>query len=360
MIRSTFETGRWLALVSWCACSPGAVLDADPGAAHDGRPGGAPRARPASTMTMRLQPSATGASGRSAPSWPDGSAVAGSVALEARLNPPAAGGGEASPPAGRDRVFGVTITDVSPLEGITQALGSLSRKPTTRVVFDAKRSANTYTAALRQISAVSYVMGELVDSVAVAELSVDAYAARTNDYLSELADLVDIWEIGNEVNGEWLGPAKQVSAKLEVAYSLVAAQDKPTALTLYYNEGCVQDPQHELFAWVAARVSPALRAGLDYVWVSYYEQRCHRPEPDWGRVFARLHELFPSAALGIGGCGASDPARKAETLRHFYGLEVDAPSFVGGFFWWYFREDMQPASRPLWEVLNGSWARAPL
>jgi hypothetical protein len=257
------------------------------------------------------------------------------------------------------RVFGVTITDVSPLEGISEALRSLSRRPTARVVFDADRAAVTYAPALRELAGVSYIMGELVDSVAVANLSVDQYAARTSEYLDELGDVIDLWEIGNEVNGEWVGEPDRVAAKVAVAYDLVAAQHRPTALTLYYNEGCVQNPEHELFTWASRYVSPTLREGLDYVWVSYYEQRCHRPEPDWNSVFARLHELFPNAKLGFGGCGASDPARKRETLEHFYNLEVSEPRFVGGYFWWYFREDMLPPSAPLWGVLNSSWESSP-
>jgi hypothetical protein len=227
-------------------------------------------------------------------------------------------------------------------------------------VFDVDRPAVTYGPALRELADVSYIMGELVDSVAVADLSVDEYAVRTSDYLSELSDVVDIWEIGNEVNGEWVGEPEKVAAKLDVAYQLVTAQDKPAALTLFYNEGCVQKPEHELFSWASHYVSPALREGLDYVWVSYYEQRCHRPEPDWNAVFARLHVLFPNAKLGFGGCGASDPERKRQTLEHFYGLEVDVPSFIGGYFWWYFREDMQPSSKPLWGALNDSWQSSPL
>ena len=29
------------------------------------------------------------------------------------------------------------------------------------------------------------------------------------------------------------------------------------------------------------------------------------------------------------------------------------PRFIGGFFWWYFREDMVPSSTEYWSVLNG-------
>ena len=298
--------------------------------------------------------------GRGAEPVQPSAAAAGTEALQVR-EPQPQGGSEAHVQRPLpEHVLGVTVTDVGPLDGITDALRNLAQRPTTRIVFDSRRQAITYVPAARAIHAVSYVMGELVDSVDVPDVSLDVYAARTTDYLDELSDLVDIWEIGNEVNGEWLGPSEKVSAKINAAYKLVKERDKLTALTLYFNQGCVQQPDHELFTWAANNIPEDMRQGLDYVWISYYEQRCHGQEPDWNSVFARLHDQFPHAKLGFGGCGTSVAADKAELVRHFYGLEVDAPSFVGGYFWWYFREDMQPSSAPLWTVLNHAWISSPL
>ena len=346
MTRFSLESGRILALFSLCACTSGQVLEA-----------GGPR----STMSEVVPPmAAAGAPAQQEVLAP--APVDGGVREQLLTRAPQGQGGALGPPLRPlpEHVFGVTLTDVSPLEGLRDALAALSHRPTVRVVFDIRRQAVTYLPALHELRAVSYVMGELVDSVSVTHLSVDAYAARTSDYLNELAEHVDIWEVGNEVNGEWLGPGDKVQAKVITAYHQVKERDKRTALTLYYNQGCVQKPEHELFVWAERHIPTDMRQGLDYVWVSYYEQRCHGAEPDWNQLFARLHLMFPHAKLGIGGCGASDPAQKAELIQHFYGLDVDLPSFVGGYFWWYFREDMVPASAPLWGVLNDSWLRSPL
>lgn len=344
MTRFSLESGRMLALFSLCACTSGQVLEAT-----------GPRA----AMSEVVPPMAAGAPAEQAP--PPLAVADGGVHEPLLMRKPQGQGGSfgQSPRVLPEQVLGVTLTDVTPIEGIVDALASLSYKPTARIVFNARRQAITYLPAARDIHAVSYVMGSLVDSVAVATTSVDAYAARTTDYLNELADFVDIWEIGSEVNGEWLGPSDKVQAKINAAYWQVKERDKRAALTLYYNEGCVQKPEHELFTWAQSYVPVEMRHGLDYVWVSYYEQRCHRAEPDWNQVFTRLRELFPHAKLGIGGIGTSDPAQKAELIQHFYGLEVDVPSFVGGYFYWYFREDMQPSSAPLWDMLNDSWQSLP-
>ena len=45
---------------------------------------------------------------------------------------------------------------------------------------------------------------EVVDSAYEFCFSVANHDARWNDYVSTLADYVDIWEIGNEINGNWL------------------------------------------------------------------------------------------------------------------------------------------------------------
>jgi hypothetical protein len=259
-----------------------------------------------------------------------------------------------------EQVLGVTLTDVTPTDIITDALATLAHKPTVRVVFDVQRRAVAYGPSLRDVAAVSFVMGELVDSVVVDRLSTDVYAQRTSEYLDELSDVVDIWEVGNEVNGEWLGESDKVQAKIVAAYQLVRERGERSALTLYYNQGCVQDPKHELFTWAANNIPSDMREGLDYVWLSYYEQRCHIPEPDWKSVFTRLREQFPHARLGFGGVGTSVADDKAALVRHFYSLDVPVPGFVGGYFWWYFRDDMLPSGAPLWNVLNESGRGSPL
>jgi hypothetical protein len=192
----------------------------------------------------------------------------------------------------------------------------------------------------------------------VANVSVDDYTARTNQFLDALSDDVDIWEIGNEINGEWLGDSAEVSAKILAAYRAVHARGRPTALTLFYNQHCYMQADHEMFNWVAAHVDDELKSGLDYVLISFYEDNCQAPSPDWNDVFARLAKLFPRSKLGFGECGTTNTANKAAYVERYYGLKVDEPSYVGGYFWWYFRQDMLPYTAPLWSVLNNSIVNA--
>jgi hypothetical protein len=251
------------------------------------------------------------------------------------------------------------VDDVDGIADVVDALGSLSRKPTARIVFDEGVQPAYYVDPAAQIHGVSSVMGEILDSEYVATVDLAGYEQRTSDYLATLGDDVDLWEVGNEVNGEWLGDTPDVVAKMSAAYGLVKAAGKRAALTLYYNPECWDLADHEMFVWAEANVPAEMKNGLDVVLVSYYEEGCNGYQPDWPAVFAELAPMFPSSELGIGECGASDAAAKAALVDHYYRLSVVEPRFVGGYFWWWFREDMVPKSLPLWSVLDAALAAGP-
>jgi hypothetical protein len=87
--------------------------------------------------------------------------------------------------------------------------------------------------------------------------------------------------------------------------------------------------------------------------VSYYENDCDGIQPDWPAIFADLAVMFPSAKLGIGECGTELQASKADTINRYYrDLQVTDPRFVGGFFWWYGKQDFVPKTNPLWQTLQ--------
>jgi hypothetical protein len=109
-----------------------------------------------------------------------------------------------------------------------------------------------------------------------------------------------------------------------------------------------------MFTWAQANVPDRMKQGLDYVWISYYEDDCNGLEPDWQAVFTRLAAAYPGAKLGFGECGTTMTARKADYVKRYYGMKLDVPRFVGGYFWWYFHEDMVPMTRPLFAVLSAA------
>jgi hypothetical protein len=265
-------------------------------------------------------------------------------------------------------LYGVTADGVSGLGELAASDRHLARMPVTRVYFDVRRPAGYYTAAVARLRPVSYLMGELLDSADETRISVPAFRQRVASYLHTLGGRVDIWEIGNEVNGNWLGPHPAVAARLAQAYRAVSAAGHPTALTLYYNAHCGDGPAElSPLAFSRRYVPRAVRDGLTYVLLSYYEADCRHIRPSaatWTSYFRRLHALYPRARLGFGETGMNSPAsgrtlaQARSLIRYYYGLRITLPYYVGGYFWWYYRQDCLPyQARPLWHALDAGFRR---
>lgn len=206
----------------------------------------------------------------------------------------------ATPSPVPEPLYGVTIESVEkylrdagrdPDKQMKPVLDSLqlARRPTVRFVFNRwenfEDELKTYQATAHSARRHAYVLGEILDSQLVKEFSEDCYRYRAASYVEKLGDDVDIWEVGNEVNGGWVrehetswvkAEAEAVRDKISAAYRVVHDAGGKTALTLYLNDDgkgnhCWKFRQEEMFAWLDKYVTADMREGLDYVLVSYYE-----------------------------------------------------------------------------------------
>jgi hypothetical protein len=255
--------------------------------------------------------------------------------------------------------YGVTIDDVTRLPQIVASLAHLPVRPWVRIPFDPGMQPADYRQAVGAIAKVSGIMAEPVDSSEVTGYTTRQYVARFRTYYRAFRASVKLWEIGNEVNGNWLGPARTVTQDIEGAYTAIHQAGGQTALTLSYEPNCAGDPSHDMWTWATRNIPAQLKQGLDYVLVSYYEEDCNDYRPstaEWAKVFTRLHAMFPRAKLGFGEVGtnpADSVAYKRATLNRYYRLRVPVPGYVGGYFWWYYAEDMVPYEHNvLWAALS--------
>jgi hypothetical protein len=264
-------------------------------------------------------------------------------------------------------LYGVTADDISELPALLASSRHLVHTPTTRLYFDVRLPPRAYARAVEALHPVSYLMGELLDSSDETAISTSAYARRVEAYLTAFGTRIDIWEIGNEVNGNWTGPYPVVAAKLETAYRLAAARHQRTALTLYYNVGCGDGPGGlDPLEFSRRYVHESVRDGLRYVFLSYYEDQCGGARPSvaaWTRYFTQLHALYPRAQPGFGEIGMAHPVTPRTTaaakalIGRYYGLPIRLPYYAGGYFWWYYAEDCLPyGKKPLWRALNAGFA----
>jgi hypothetical protein len=263
-------------------------------------------------------------------------------------------------------LFGVTVDGVGHLHELVTSARHLPEMPTTRIYFDVSEPPRHYATAVRRLRPVSYLMGELLDSSDETHISLAAYRHRVKSYLAAFRNEVDLWEIGNEVNGNWTGRYARVEKKLTAAYREVIRARRRTALTLYYNTGC-GDGTAELSPLAFSRryVPRAVRNGLTHVFLSYYERNCHGIRPSartFRNYFRKLHALYPHALLGFGEIGLRRPVRRRtiatarSLISYYYGLRIRLPYYAGGYFWWYYAEDCLPhSSKPLWSALRAGF-----
>ena len=277
--------------------------------------------------------------------------------------PPAPPGAPSAAPP----VFGLTIDDISNINQIVSMEESLPSKPTTRVVFDwnshsTYQPASYYASALKQLQAVGPTMGLLMDSSYEKGVSSATYQTMVESYLATLGSSVNVWEVGNEVNGSWTGPYATVAANLSEAYNDVAAVGAQSALTLYANEyapnNCGDGTSELTPVQFSQQFVPAsVRDGLSYVYESYYPTQCSPTTfPTDSQVQAemvQLHALYPNALLGFGEVGLPDAAKTKtlaaaeQVMSWAYSLNPGLSYYVGGYFYWYGAEDLALTAAPL-------------
>ncbi|EPH06256.1 hypothetical protein HMPREF1531_00906 [Propionibacterium sp. oral taxon 192 str. F0372] len=267
---------------------------------------------------------------------------------------------EVGTPTKHEMLRGVTVDTVDNLDAIVAAVDALPETPTVRIVFDPKNGPEYYAAAVAALKERAFLMGELLDSTGIASLNVDQVRARAEAYYAAFGDTIDIWEVGNELNGEWAGtgPA-EINAKVTAAHRVISDHGGTTAITLNYwsSSDCYSQDWEKTIPY-AETIPAQVREETDYLLLSAYETACKPPQHPTASQIAEtlvaLGKIFPNADLGIGEIGAQgteddlpkDPtlAEKKAIAEHWIGMNDTLKSrvgerFVGGWFWWYFCRD---------------------
>jgi hypothetical protein len=277
-------------------------------------------------------------------------------------------------------LYGVTLDDVSNATAEVNSLSRVAHPPTARIVFDAGVRPSYYLKPIQQFRNVAYIMGQLADSSYMRQYTVSSITTWTQNYTSTLGSLVDIWEIGNEVNGNWLG--SNTLAKIEAMYDVVSSQRGATALTFFYEgepsdqNNCIATDHggNDMFTWITNNFQlnlppiqrPAetekIRLNVNYVLISWYPNQCPGENPDWPWVYTRLANIFPNSKVGFGELGTANPEYGSQfeinEIKQYYPMANTVArlpaSYIGGYFWWYFAEEMVPWGTVLSTALNAA------
>ncbi|MBN6066818.1 hypothetical protein HYE66_10210 [Aggregatibacter actinomycetemcomitans] len=260
------------------------------------------------------------------------------------------------------QIYGVTIDDSwegkAEIPQIVAALKAMAVKPTVRIVMSRGVAPSDYKALFREIHDVAYIMATPVDSYEMKKYGKIAYLKRFKDAYAALSQYVDIWEIGNEVNGDWLGNDPQRTAdKVYEAYKFIHSKQAETALTAYYF--APEQQKERIESWLDKYLPQDMKENLNYVLVSYYEDDNDGYQPRWQTVFDGLATLFPNAGLGIGECGNTKKNATTESkvnmVNQYYTMPKYVKNYVGGYFWWYWVQDAVPhEGNTVWQAINNA------
>ena len=262
-------------------------------------------------------------------------------------------------------LYGITLDalSLSSIDAVTEAIRALPVKPTARVVIDADTRPSDFIPLLSRLHDVAYIMLCPCDSEDMKRYkTVEAYTSRFADCVRYLAPHVDIWEIGNEINGEgWLGGTHAFNArKAYAAWAYLNGRGFATALTAYmFKPG---DQSMTMEAWLTTYVPADMKDAIVYVLISYYDEDNDGEHDDWNAVFENLYTLFPHSFFGFGECGFVSPHRAGNAFNKqaaaYYLMAPYNDRYVGGYFWWYWQEDCVPhKNNPRWQTMYDNFCR---
>ena len=238
----------------------------------------------------------------------------------------------------QEKLYGITIDDGwyddVKIEDIIDGIKNLPVKPVVRIVMSKDIKPKDYVSLFSKVHKVAYIMAQPVDSFEMNTYkNIESYRNRFEDSYRYLKDYVDIWEIGNEVNGEeWI-------------------KENPYYFPPEENEISMEN-------WLKKYIPVDMKNGLDYVFVSYYEDDNEGFQPKWKDVFISLEKIFPNSKLGIGECGNTSQnatkQSKIKMINRYYSMPKYTDNFIGGYFWWYWVQDCVPyKNNEVWsEILN--------
>jgi hypothetical protein len=263
--------------------------------------------------------------------------------------------------------WGVTFDDISGGSGdlatVRDLVGGNPRDGWVRIVFDRTEPASYYAQEVTDAHGLGlHVVGQLLDSSDMAAVSLAAWQARVASYVTTLPT-VDEWEVGNEVNGNWLG--SDVAAKVAYAASYVKSHTSArTLLSLYWQLG-EDDAAHSMFTWLRANMSAATMAQIDDLGMSMYPED-HPMGVAFDRVISTLHAAAPGQRVMVTELGywsadldhtwwwgsTADPtgAARRQVASLYQSAIMGYPYSGGGAYWWYYLTETLPKNQ-LWSTL---------
>jgi hypothetical protein len=233
-------------------------------------------------------------------------------------------------------------------------------------LYSKQSSFSEYDAVVKELRARElHVMGTILDTNQwPSRLTPAVYAERTRNIVLHYSEQIKSWEVGCEINGDWLGGTKEPLTTDEVfkIYAAAAEQVKTiepsleTVATLYWWDGTAPDEVHSLLGWLTRYVPRGFAKDIDVVAVSLW------PEDNpvgmaFEPIFDQVRSLLPEKKLMLGSFGYVeqdalkgywwyspkdvDGGRKDMAILYTGAACGVSKSLCGGF-WWQTLDQMMP------------------
>lgn len=212
------------------------------------------------------------------------------------------------------------------------------------------------------------IMGTVLDTAQWPRtMTPQVYAERVKNLALHYRDKIRTWEVGSELNGDWLGGVRDPLSPDEVyrVYRAGAAKLKEldpsfeSVVTLYWWDGTAPSEEHSTFGWLKRRSREGFGRDVDVVGLSL--------QPDdnpvgmaFETIFERVHREVPDKRLMVSSLGYVegdklqgwwwfDPedveAGRSDVLIFMTTASCAMPRSLCGGFWWQTLDQMIPGNR---------------
>ncbi len=242
--------------------------------------------------------------------------------------------------------LGFTMEDISNYKADLDKLATMAGGfAWVRIVFQSGEKPSTYRAVVDYANAKGVkVLGLPVDSSSDTDYTRAQYLKRYQDFIAAFPT-IDTWEVGNEVNGGW--SSTDIAARVADVATYCKARGKKTYLTLFWQINTA-DPTFAVFNWINANLPAAVRANLDYLGLSQYQEQAPVGVA-FDQIMHRMQAEFPNQKIGLAELGywisgqrywsaynSDATAAKHAILEQYYKAALGYAGANGGCFWWNF------------------------
>jgi hypothetical protein len=275
--------------------------------------------------------------------------------------------------------FGLTLDDsllkrMDDLDWIAEAVrrsGSnwvrlVFRPNASDFMYRSLRSFNEYDGVISALSKRKIrVLGAVLDTAQWPKaLTPEIYAERVKNIVLHYKGKVSAWEVGSEINGDWLGGASDplTTDQVYAVYAAGASKAKEldpeaeTVATLYWWEATAPDRAHSLSGWLKRYAPKGFGKNVDVVGVELYPE-----DNPVGMSLERAFDAVESAVPGPKSMLSSFGYIEKDKLKGYWWLAPDdvdggrkdllilytvascaMRSSVCGGFWWQTLDQMLP------------------